>query len=96
MVRKKKLKRVGETMIGFDLKNNDGYSEVKDIYHAVGRTSRSASEAFKDADYATPIWKCSTDFDRGMHFLKEACIGFVQAGLVIGGTIFLIMLVFRG
>jgi len=96
MVRKKKPKRMGEIMIGFDLKNNDSYSNVNDIYHTVGRTSRTASEAFKDADYATPIWKCSTDFDRGMHFIKEACIGFAQAGFLLGGIIFLIMWIFRG
>ena len=95
MARTKKPKRIGETMIGFDLKNNDSYSNVNDIYHTVGRTSRTASEAFKDADYATPIWKCSTDFDRGVHFLKEAVIGFAQAGLLIGGTIFLILWVIR-
>jgi hypothetical protein len=96
MARTKKPKRIGETMIGFDLKNNDSYSNVNDIHHTVGRTSRTASEAFKDADYATPIWKCSTDFDRGVHFLKEAVVGFAQAGLLIGGIIFLIMWVFRG
>jgi hypothetical protein len=92
---RKKPKIIGETMIGFDLKNNNAYTGIEDIYHTVGRTSRSASEAFKDADYATPIWKCSTDFDRGIHFLKEACIGFAQAGLLIGGFVFLIMWVFR-
>jgi hypothetical protein len=28
------------------------------------QTHRSASEAFRDADYATPIWRCETDWDR--------------------------------
>ena len=96
MIRKKKPKRVGETMVGFDLKNNDSYTSIKDPYHAVGRTSRTASEAFKDADYATPIWKCSTDFDRTMFFLKQAFIGFAQVGLTVGGIIFLIYWLFRG
>ena len=36
--------------------------------HAVfihsNKTHRTASEAFRDADYATPMWKCETDFDR--------------------------------
>lgn len=96
MVRKKKPKRMGETMIGFDLKNNDSYTNIKDIYHAVGRTSRSASEAFKDADYATPIWRCSSDFDRTMHFLQQMFIGMIQTGLTLGGIIFLIYWIFRG
>jgi hypothetical protein len=96
MVRKKKPKIIGETMIGFDLKNRDEHADIKDIYHAVGRTSRTASEAFKDADYATPIWKCSTDFDRTMHFLGQMLIGFAQAALIFGGVIFLIYWIFRG
>jgi hypothetical protein len=95
-MRKKKIKVVaGEPLVGFDLQQFDSYAGVKDIYHAVGRTSRTASEAFKDADYASPIWRCSTDFDRGLHFLKEATLGFAQVGLLVGGTIFLILWVIR-
>lgn len=83
-------------MIGFDLKNSDSYTGIKDIYHAVGRTSRSASEAFKDADYATPIWKCSSDFDRTVFFIKETAVGFFGVSAVVGGVIFLAMWIFRG
>lgn len=36
------------------------------------RTHRSASEAFRDADYATPIWRCETDWD-----ITKRCIGWV-------------------
>lgn len=82
-------------MIGFDLKNREDHADIQNIQHAVGRTSRTASEAFRDADYATPIWKCSTDFDRGIHFLKEAMLGFAQAGLLVGGIIFLILWIIR-
>jgi hypothetical protein len=91
VARKKKPKRIGETMIGFDLKNREDHADIQDIQHAVGRTSRTASEAFRDADYATPIWKCSTDFDRSIHFIKDALVGFCGVGAVIGGVIFLIM-----
>lgn len=34
------------------------------------RTHRTASEAFKDADYATPIWRCENDWDRTVEILK--------------------------
>jgi hypothetical protein len=95
-VRKKKPKRIGEAMTGLDLRNNESYTGIKDIHHAVGRTSRSVSEAFKDADYATPIWKCSTDFDRSMFFIKQMLSGFFQVGFVLGGLLFLILWVFRG
>lgn len=91
MTTEKKQKRIGEIMVGFDLKDNDSYAGVKDIYHAVGRTSRTASEAFKDADYATPIWRCSTDFDRGVFFIKEAFVGFCGVALAICGVVSLVM-----
>lgn len=34
------------------------------------KTHRSASEAFRDADYATPIWRCENDWDRTVEILK--------------------------
>jgi hypothetical protein len=33
------------------------------------RTHRSASEAFRDADYATPIWRCETEWDRTKEYI---------------------------
>jgi len=34
------------------------------------KTHRTASEAFRDADYATPIWRCENDWDRTVEILK--------------------------
>jgi hypothetical protein len=34
------------------------------------KTHRSASEAFRDADYATGLWRCETDWDRTREYLK--------------------------
>ena len=34
-------------------------------YKEVGRTYSSASEAFKDADYATAIWRCESEHEYG-------------------------------
>jgi hypothetical protein len=96
-MRKKKIKiAVGEPLIGLDLRHFDSYTGVKDIYHAVGRTSRTASEAFKDVEYATPIWRCSTDFDRSVHFLKQVSIGVFQIGISIIGIIFFIVWITKG
>lgn len=39
------------------------------VYIHSNKTHRSASEAFRDADYATPIWKCKTDWDRTMEYI---------------------------
>ena len=33
------------------------------------KTHRTASEAFRDADYATPIWRCESDWDRTKEYL---------------------------
>lgn len=33
------------------------------------KTHRSASEAFRDADYATGLWRCETDWDRTKQYL---------------------------
>jgi hypothetical protein len=38
------------------------------IIHS-SKTHRTASEAFRDADYATPIWRCETDWDRTKQYL---------------------------
>jgi hypothetical protein len=36
------------------------------------KTHRSVSEAFRDADYATPIWRCENDWDRTKEYLAWA------------------------
>lgn len=46
-----------------------------DLSREVGKTYRSASEAFKDADYATPLWKCESDFDAAIRFISDTIIG---------------------
>ena len=38
--------------------------------YGVDKTYRSASEAFRDADYATPIWRCESDWDRTKQYLS--------------------------
>ena len=49
--------------------------------YGVDKTYRTASEAFRDADYATPIWKCETDRDRLIRYLKDGTI-FLLLGTV--------------
>jgi len=45
------------------------------------KTHRSTSEAFRDADYATPIWRCESEWDR----IKEYWIFVVIWGLLLAG-----------
>lgn len=37
--------------------------------YGLDKTYRSASEAFRDADYATPIWRCETEWDRTKEYI---------------------------
>jgi hypothetical protein len=49
------------------------------------KTHRSVSEAFKDADYATPIWRCETDWDRS----KEQLV-WIGMWIVLLGSLYLL------
>lgn len=52
-------------------RNNYNVDQRKEV----GKTYSSASEAFGDADYATPIWRCESDFDRTVRFMSDTIIG---------------------
>jgi hypothetical protein len=54
----------------------------QDLSRKVGRTYSTASEAFRDADYATPIWRCESDFDRTKHYLGAIAVVVVSVGLI--------------
>lgn len=45
-----------------------------------GKTYNSASEAFRDADYATPIWRCENDWDRTKQYLGWGLMWAVTLG----------------
>ncbi len=63
----------------FDAIDMKSYRGV-DVYKEVGRTYSSASEAFKDADYATAIWRCETRFEHEWRQVK----GWIAVVLGIG------------
>jgi beta-lactamase class D len=54
------------------------------------KTHSSTSEAFRDADYATPIWRCKTDFDRTMDYL-----GWIVMWIVTLGALYLFATAFN-
>ena len=39
--------------------------------YGLGRTYSSASEAFKDADYATALWRCESESQRAWRWFKN-------------------------
>lgn len=51
------------------------------VYKNVGTTPRTMGEAFKTADYATPIWRCETDTQKGIKFLIDMVIGMFVVGV---------------
>ena len=55
------------------------------------RTHRSASEAFRDADYATAIWKCESDFQLAVRFIVEMGQGMFIVGMCIAVPVLLVM-----
>ena len=48
--------------------------------YGMGKTYRSASEAFRDADYATPIWRCETEWDRTKEYLLWGVMWLILLG----------------
>ena len=58
------------------------YMRYEGLSTKVGRTYRTASEAFRDADYATPIWRCETDFDRSKQYLGAIAVAVVSLGFI--------------
>jgi hypothetical protein len=67
--------------------NRDSNNYNFDLGREVGRTYRSASEAFKDADYATPLWKCESDFDRAVRYVSDTIMGALLA--IFSASIFI-------
>jgi len=51
------------------------------------KTHRTASEAFKDADYAQAFWKEKSEWEQSLEFLAGAVIGFMWVGIVVGGSV---------
>jgi hypothetical protein len=53
----------------------------------IGKSYRSTSEAFKDADYATPIWRCETERERGWRIVRGLGAIILGVGLAVWLTI---------
>ena len=94
MARKKKIAVLGSGM-ALDMRNPRSFEGITDPRHAVGRTSRSASEAFKDADYAQGLWKCESDFWYGVRFIRQMLHGMFIVSMYLLAPILLITWLFR-
>lgn len=59
-------------------------NDYRAIQKNTGLVPRTLSEANKDADYATPIWRCETENENGFKFLGDALIGFFYVWVAVG------------
>ena len=62
-------------------------NNYRQVYKNLGTTARTEAEAYRNADYATPIWRCESDTDRAITFFKEASLGFALIAVVVGGCL---------
>lgn len=56
---------------GLDLRDPRSFNGINDVRHFVGRTSRSASEAFRDAQYACAIEKHTSDLRDAIRWFSD-------------------------
>jgi hypothetical protein len=61
--------------------------DYKQVYKNVTPVARTLSEANRDADYATPLWRCETEQRSGMRLLGYL-VGMLAIWLV--GALFLV------
>jgi hypothetical protein len=65
---------------GLDLRT---YRGRQDPHHVVGRTSRSVSEAFRDATYACAIEKHKSDWAEGIRWFSDFFMTLFMGGCAI-------------
>ena len=81
----KKAKMVVE---GIDMRT---YRGVADPHHVAGRTSRSVSEAFKDATYACAIERHKSDIRHALEFFSQFFTTLFMGGCAIAFPILIVL-----
>lgn len=81
----KKAKMVVE---GIDMRT---YRGVADPHHVAGRTSRSVSEAFKDATYACAIERHKSDVRHALEFFSQFFMTLFMGGCAIAFPILIVL-----
>ena len=85
---KSKVIKTGITVEGIDMQT---YRGVADPHHVAGRTSRSVSEAFKDANYACAIERHKSDIRHALDFFSQFFMTLFMGGCAIALPIFLVL-----
>jgi hypothetical protein len=63
--------KTGIVLEGLDLQNPKSFHGINDARHFVGRTSRSVSEAFRDANYACALERHSSDLRHAVRWFSD-------------------------
>ena len=88
----KKPKMVVEKLEGIDMRT---YRGTADPRHVAGRTSRSVSEAFKDATYACAIEKHKSDIRHFLEWLSNFFMTLFWGGCAIALPILVVLWLFK-
>ena len=83
--------KTGIVVEGIDMLTYRGTDAIKEA----GVTYRSASEAFRDATYATAGWKPKTDLSEGLEWFSELFLFFFWIGIAITLPTVLVIWLFR-
>jgi hypothetical protein len=83
--------KTGIVVEGIDMLTYRGTDAIKEA----GVTYRSASEAFRDATYATAGWKPKTDLAEGLEWFSELFLFFFWIGIAITLPTVLVIWLFR-
>ena len=85
---KSKVIKTGVVLEGIDMRT---YRGTADPHHVAGRTSRSVSEAFKDATYACAIERHKSDIRHALDFFSQFFMTLFMGGCAIALPIFLVL-----
>jgi len=79
------------TVEGLDLRNPACLVHINDLHHAVGRTHRSVSEAFKDAQYANAIDAPQSDLAQALSWFADLFAFFFWAGFLLSMPVLFVL-----
>ena len=85
---KPKVIKTGVVLEGIDMRT---YRGTADPHHVAGRTSRSVSEAFKDATYACAVERHKSDIRHALDFFSQFFMTLFMGGCAIALPIFLVL-----
>ena len=85
---KQKTVKTGVVVEGLDMQ---AYRGVEDPRHVAGRTSRSVSEAFKDASYACAIERHRGDWHEAVRWFHDFFMTLFMGGCAIALPVFIVL-----